>query len=201
MSGARLIFFIGLALGGALPAFSAPDLRGPEAFSGISDKGDRSRALFLEASKVMLHPRCKNCHPSGDSPTQGDEGRLHDPPVARGDHDQGIPALKCGSCHQDRNLELARVPGGSLWHLAPRSMAWAGRSPTAICEQLKDPHRNGGRALNEVVDHAAHDTQVGWAWHPGWGREPAPGTQERFGQLMAAWVETGAECPREGGKK
>jgi isoquinoline 1-oxidoreductase beta subunit len=40
-------------------------------FSVVSDKNDRSRALFLEASRVLLHPRCANCHPAGDVPLQG----------------------------------------------------------------------------------------------------------------------------------
>ena len=31
---------------------------------------------------------------------------------------------------------------------------------------------------------------------PGGTREPAPGTQEQFGALIAAWIETGAACPR-----
>jgi hypothetical protein len=180
------------------PPPSAPlaaELRGPEAFDGIADAADRSRALFLEASRVMLHPRCKNCHPAGDSPLQGDEGIVHDPPVARGPDDTGVPALRCDSCHQDKNLELARVPGAPSWHLAPRSMAWVDRSPGAICAALKDPVRNGKRTLEAIVDHAAHDTLVAWGWAPGHGRTPAPGTQARFGALVDAWVKTGAECP------
>jgi hypothetical protein len=42
---------------------------------------------------------------------------------------------------------------------------------------------------------AAHDDLVAWAWRPGEGREPAPGTQELFGQLIQAWIDTGAQCP------
>jgi hypothetical protein len=171
------------------------ELRGPEAFEGMANTADRSRALFLEASRVMLHPRCANCHPSGDSPLQGDESVLHDPPVDRGADDRGLPALRCDSCHQDQNLELARVPGAPHWHLAPRSMAWVGHSPGAICAQLKDPARNGGRTLAAIADHAAHDALVGWAWTPGHGRTPAPGSQARFGALVDAWAKTGAECP------
>jgi len=182
------------------PAPLAPvsaDLRGPEAFDAIGDPAERSRALFLEASRVMLHPRCANCHPAGDSPLQGDEGTLHDPPVARGPDDMGVAALRCDTCHQDRNLELARVPGAPAWHLAPLSMAWVGRTPGAICAQVKDPSRNGKRSLDAIVEHAAHDSLVAWAWAPGHGRTPAPGTQAGFGALVQAWVKTGAECPSE----
>jgi hypothetical protein len=180
-----------------LPKVGPAELRAPEVFGVIEDRADRSRALFLEASRVMLHPRCSNCHPDSDTPNQGNEARVHDPPAARGPEDRGVVSMECTSCHQDRNLELARVPGAPNWHLAPRSMAWVGRTPRALCEQLKDPARNGGRTLAKIVDHSAHDELVAWGWSPGAGREPAPGSQERFGQIVAAWVDTGAECPSE----
>jgi hypothetical protein len=180
-----------------LPPVGPSELRAPEAFGVITDRADRSRALFLEASRVLLHPRCANCHPNGDMPLQGIEGRVHEPPVQRGPEDRGVVGMECTSCHQDRNLELARVPGAPNWHLAPLSMAWVGHTPRAVCEQLKDPARNGGKTLAQIVEHNAHDELVGWGWRPGSGREPAPGTQERFGAIVAAWVETGAECPPE----
>jgi hypothetical protein len=180
-----------------LPQVAPNELRAPEAFGVITDRADRSRALFLEASRVMLHPRCANCHPDGDSPLQGMEWRLHDPPVVRGPEDRGVVGMECTSCHQDRNQALTRVPGAPNWHVAPRSMAWVGRSPRAVCEQLKDPSRNGGKSLAQIVEHNAHDALVGWGWTPGSGREPAPGSQERFGAIVAAWAETGAECPSE----
>jgi hypothetical protein len=175
-------------------------LRTVEAFGIISDRAERSRALFLEASRVFLHPRCANCHPDGDSPYQGMEGRPHDPPVLRGASDDGVVGMRCGSCHQERNLELARVPGAPHWQLAPRHMAWVGKSPRAICEQMKDPQRNGNRTLAKIVEHNARDELVGWGWKPGHDREPAPGTQQQLGRLVAAWVETGAECPPEGAR-
>ena len=31
---------------------------------------------------------------------------------------------------------------------------------------------------------------------PGEGRDPAPGTQAQLGELMQAWIDSGAECPR-----
>jgi len=179
-----------------LPARTrASELRAVEAFASIADRAMRSKALFLEASRVMLHPRCANCHPADDSPRQGDDGALHDPPVVRGEDDRGVTAMRCSACHQEANLELARVPGAREWRLAPKGMAWVGRSPASICAQVKDPARNGGRSLAKIVDHAANDPLVAWGWAPGHGRTPAPGDQERFGALVAAWVETGAACP------
>lgn len=180
-----------------LPPVGPAELRAPEVFQLITDRAERSRALFLEASRVMLHPRCANCHPDGDSPLQGDAWRVHEPPVVRGPEDRGVVGMECTSCHQDRNVELARVPGAPGWHLAPRSMAWVGRTPRAVCEQLKDPSRNGGKTLAQIVEHNTHDALVAWGWAPGAGREPAPGSQQLFGAIVAAWVETGAECPSE----
>ena len=147
---------------------------------------------------MLLHPRCANCHPDGDVPSQGMEALPHEPPVTRGPGDQGVVGMQCMSCHQNRNLEDARVPGAPAWHVAPREMAWVGKSPRYLCEQLKDRKRNGGKSLAQIVEHSAHDELVAWGWFPGHGREPAPGTQAQFGELVAAWVETGAECPDEG---
>jgi hypothetical protein len=175
-----------------------PSLKTVASFDAIADPHARSAALFLEASRVFFHPRCINCHPAGDSPAQITPDRPHDPPVTRGVDDRGVVGMRCTTCHQDHNLELSRVPGAPEWHLAPKTMAWVNHTPQQICEQMKDKKRNGGRTLAQIVEHNAHDQLVGWGWHPGHGREPAPGTQEQLGALMAAWVKTGAECPREG---
>jgi hypothetical protein len=177
-----------------LPAVNDGELRAPEVFAAYADETERSRALFVEASRVMLHPRCVNCHPSGDEPLQH-EGRPHDPPVTRGAEGKGVVGMECTGCHQDRNLELSRVPGAPDWHLAPLSMAWVGRDPASLCEQLKDPARNGNKSLEQIVEHSNHDALVAWGWAPGSSREPAPGSQAQFGALVAAWVDNGAACP------
>ncbi len=74
-------------------------------------------------------------------------------------------------------------------------MAWQGKSLSEICTQIKDPARNGGHSLAEIHEHMAKDPLVAWAWQPGHGRVPAPGTQEEFGELIEAWIATGAHCP------
>lgn len=181
----------------ALSAVARNELRAVGDFDRIADRAARSRALFLEASRVLTHPRCVNCHPDGDVPHQGMELALHDPPVQRGHEDRGVVGMECAGCHQDRNQALTRVPGAPSWQLAPIEMAWVGKSATSICQQLKDRSRNGGKSLAQIVAHSSHDQLVGWGWAPGSGREPAPGTQEQFGAIVAAWVETGAECPED----
>ena len=181
----------------AVPAARAQTtaLKSPADFAGIADTAERSRALFAEAGKVLQSPRCQNCHPVGERPTQGDDMHPHLPLVVRGQDDQGAIAMRCATCHQVANFQPAGVPGAPKWHMAPVEMAWQGKSLGAICEQIKDPARNGKRTLAQLHDHMAHDALVGWGWHPGGTRTPAPGTQKEFGELVAAWIQTGAACP------
>jgi hypothetical protein len=174
---------------------SSNELRRPEAFVSIGDRSARSRAMFEEAAKVITSGRCMNCHPAGDHPTQGNDIHLHLPPVTRG-------IGSCQGCHTEANYTLREkaasyqsIPGHPRWDLAPIEMAWQGKSIGAICQQIKDPSRNGGRSLALLQEHAAKDDLVAWGWHPGAGRDPAPGSQQIFGELIQAWIDTGAECP------
>jgi hypothetical protein len=50
---------------------------------GDADQAARSIALFREAGKVLQHPRCLNCHPASDHPSQTDAMRPHNPRVMR----------------------------------------------------------------------------------------------------------------------
>ena len=75
-------------------------------------------------------------------------------------------------------------------------MAWEGLTLAEICAQLKDPERNGGRSLDEIVGHFDDDKLVGWGWAPGEGRQPAPGSQEELAELIRAWADSGAACPQ-----
>jgi hypothetical protein len=170
-------------------------LAAPEGFAAIGDTATRSAALFVELGKVLTHPRCVNCHPAGDRPRQTDVSRLHQPPVERGVDGFGLAAMRCPICHQAANFEPGRVPGNPIWHLAPREMAWEGKTLGEICAQIKDPARNGGRSLEALAEHIGSDHLVGWAWAPGFGRRPAPGTQKEAGALVEAWAKTGAVCP------
>jgi hypothetical protein len=185
----------------AVQAQSPQDLSGPAAFQGISDRETRSRALFAEAARVLTHPRCMNCHPAGDVPTQANDRHEHFPPVTRGEAGTGGPATTCAACHRASNFTLhARasyqsIPGHPRWGLAPIEMAWQGKSLREICQQLKDPQRNGGRTLELLHEHLAKDDLVGWGWDPGVGREPAPGSQQILGELIRAWIDSGAACP------
>jgi hypothetical protein len=203
-----LVLAAGLALAGlALPYAtraqdSAAELKPASSFDRIADATARSIALFEEAGKVIEHPRCVNCHPAGDRPTQGMDMHPHEPPVFRGEADIGVPGMICTTCHGPQNVTIVgqaetirSLPGHPEWHVAPIEQAWQGKSLGEICEQIKDPARNGGKSLEAIVEHMAHDSLVGWGWAPGEGREPVPGTQAVFGELIRYWAETGAACP------
>ena len=177
------------------------DLRPLASFSGISEQAERSRALFNEIAKVVTHPRCMNCHPAGNHPLQGDDRHEHLPPVPRGDAGLGVAGLNCATCHTEKNFTLVgaatykSIPGHPRWQLAPIEMAWEGKSLGQICQQIKDPARNGGRTLALLQEHLAKDDLVAWGWAPGEGREPAPGNQQQLGELAQAWIDSGAQCP------
>ena len=194
----RCIIALSLMALVALPAL-AEDLAAPDSFAGIADEGDRSAAIFEEMGKVLQHPRCLNCHPVDGTPRQGDDLALHQPPVVRGAGGFGAAGMRCTTCHGSENVAYTgaegSMPGNAPWHLAPLSMGWIGLTLPEICAQIKDPARNGGLTLAELQEHNAEDGLVGWGWEPGEGRTPAPGSQERFGELTQAWIDAGAGCP------
>ena len=175
-------------------------LKTPSEFQSIADQRERSRAIFAEIGKVLTHPRCMNCHPAGEHPLQGADHHEHKPVVWRSD--TGSFGTPCGECHTEQNVTLHEaagyqsIPGHPRWGTAPLSMAWEGKSIGDICRQLKDTARNGGRDLALLQQHIATDDLVAWGWNPGPGREPAPGSQQAAGELVQAWIDSGAECPR-----
>src|SRR4030081_3607373 len=111
------LFVIVLAISAASLA-GAADLRAPDSFSSITNQSERSRALFVEAGRVLQHPRCLNCHPVGERPTQGNDTHPHAPLVVRGPDDKGAIGMRCTTCHQSTNYEPSGVPGHALWHVA-----------------------------------------------------------------------------------
>jgi hypothetical protein len=173
----------------------ASELRPASSFAGIADPRARSIALFDEAGKVLMHPRCVNCHPASERPLQTDRTRPHEPLVVRGADGHGAAGLACNTCHGNANYDPARVPGDPHWHLAPASMALEGRSIGQICEQIKDPSRNGNRDIPTILRHVAEDSLILWTWSPGAGRTPTPGRHAEFVALLQAWADAGAHCP------
>jgi hypothetical protein len=144
---------------------------------------------------VLRHPRCLNCHPSGDFPRQGDDRHRHRMLVTRGPDDHGNATLRCSTCHQTANSPAGLVPGAPHWGLAPRNMGWEGLSDADLCRALTDPARNRGRTVPALVEHMTGDALVQWAWQPG-ARSAPPVGQQEFHALVRRWAATGAACPQ-----
>ncbi len=157
-----------------------------------------AKAAFLAAYPVFMHPRCMNCHPSGDAPLQGDDSHPHTQNVQRGGAGMGKYALKCFDCHQLENVPGANMPPGAPnWHLPPPNMkmVFEGKSAGELCRQLKDPKLNGGRTVQRAIEHIKSDKLVMWGWAPGEGRRTPPMGHPEFSGKMQEWVAKGAACP------
>lgn len=156
------------------------------------------RAAFGEVHRVLTSPRCRNCHPSGDRPLQTDAGRPHAMNISRTSASAG---LGCATCHATRNSEETiggpGPPGAPNWGLPPAKtpMIFEGRTPRALCEQLRDPQQNGGRSLAELLHHVEHDPLVRWGWNPGGARTKPPLAHAAFVAAFARWVAGGGACP------
>lgn len=169
----------------------------PSAAAALSDKAN-SVAAFESIVVILRHPRCINCHSTGDFPRQGDDGHPHAMDVRRGPDGHGVTAEKCSTCHQDHNLGEEHLPPGTPnWHLPPADMPmiWQGLTDRQICEQLKDPSRNGHRSLAAIEEHMITDKLVGWGWEPGPGRDPVPMPKPEFAARVKTWITGGAGCP------
>jgi cytochrome c5 len=192
----RLLLLLAAAFLGAV-AFSIRPERAAVAQRPQKDDAG-ARAAFLDVYKVLMHPRCMNCHPSGDSPLQGDDSHVHVQNVKRGADGKGKYALKCANCHQDTNLSGANMPPGNPnWHLPIKDMplVFQGKNPRELADQLKDPKRNGGKTLEQLVEHVTNDKLVLWGWEPGDGRTKPPLSHEEFVKKFREWVEKGAASP------
>ncbi|MBC7371212.1 MAG: Isoquinoline 1-oxidoreductase subunit [Bdellovibrionaceae bacterium] len=189
----KMIFCCGIFLSGTVLA--AP----LKAEAKALGQKESSLQFFNQAAAVFQHPRCINCHPSGEQPHQGMDQHVHIMNVQRGVGDNGAVGMKCATCHGNENNKYSGVPGAPHWQLAPKEMAWEGLSKGDLCRKLKDPKNPGmfagGKTKEEFIKHNAEDKLVGWGWNPGTEREPAPMNQKKFGQIIAKWINTGAECP------
>ena len=157
-----------------------------------------SVAAFKEVYKVLMSPRCMNCHPSGDVPLQGDDSHLHTMLPLRSNDGKGVYAMKCSNCHQPTNLEgLGKPPGNPNWHLPPANMkmVFEGKTPHQLAEQLVNPKTNGSKTLQQLIEHA-DDGLVKAGWNPGEGRSVPPLSHEEFKKAWITWIEKGAYAPK-----
>jgi hypothetical protein len=168
---------------------------------GMSSRRDdaASRAAFLAAYPVFMHPRCLNCHPAGDVPLQGEDSHPHFQNVKRGPDGKGLYAVKCKNCHQDKNLPGENMPPGHPeWHLPPANMrmVFEGKSAAELARQLKDPKQNGGKTLDDIIYHVTYDSLViESGWNPAQGKSKPPLNHAEFAKKMREWADKGAAVP------
>ncbi|OPY89174.1 MAG: hypothetical protein A4E73_03193 [Syntrophaceae bacterium PtaU1.Bin231] len=165
--------------------------------AGADDKDSAdAKKAFAEAAEVLLHPRCVNCHPTGDAPRIREDSQPHAFNVKRGPDGKGAGALKCAMCHRDAN-QTGGPPGVPNWHMPPENMpmVFQGRTPGELCRQLKDPKQNGGRTGEAVIGHIDRDPLVLWGWNPGEGRAVPKMSHKAFSDKLHEWLKKGAACP------
>lgn len=162
-------------------------------------------AAFETVRTVLQSPRCQNCHPAIDRPLQGDLSLIHSMNVQRGPDGHGLAGARCSTCHGKANPPASygphQPPGVSTdWHLPKpeTKMVFVGRSSRELCEQLKDPARNGGADLPALLKHVSSDPLVLWGWNPGFGRKPVAVPHAEFVAAFKRWADAGGPCPADG---
>jgi mono/diheme cytochrome c family protein len=152
---------------------------------------------FMQVYKVLMSPRCMNCHPAGDVPLQGDNNHPHTMSPHRGTEGKGLYAMKCSNCHQPQNTAgLHAPPGNPKWGLPPADMkmVFQGKTPHELAKQIMDPEKNGHKDVKQLLEHAS-DTLVKWGWTPGDGRTLPPLTYNEFHKAWSTWLKKGAYAP------
>lgn len=163
-----------------------------------ADKTAAGKRAFVDVARVLQSPRCMNCHPAGDRPLQTDKSRPHAMNISRTSIASGVA---CSTCHQTRNSEVLGIfagpPGAPNWNLpaADMPLVFQGKTVTALCEQLKDPARNGHKTLAQLLEHVSHDPLVLWGWKPGGKRTTPPLPHAKFVAAFATWVAGDGACP------
>lgn len=162
---------------------------------------DPGLVAWEQVRGVLQHPRCQNCHPSDDVPLQGDASLPHAQNVQRGPEGRGMIGMECVTCHGPSNLPAAygeHVPPGIAtgWRMPKPELklAFVGLTSAALCDQLKDPARNGGLDA-AALRHHLDDPLVVWGWDPGLGRAPVPMPRDAFLATWDAWAAAGSPCP------
>lgn len=175
---------------------NAADVAG---YKNVNTDSAESAQAFLQVYKVLMSPRCMNCHPAGDQPLQGDDSRAHTMKVQRGKDGKGIYAAKCSNCHQPENTPgLHTPPGNPKWHLPPADMkmVFQGRTPHQLALQIMDYNKNGHKNKKQLLEHA-RDTLVKAGWNMGEGRTPPPLSYDAFLKVWDTWIQKGGYAPKQ----
>ena len=158
-------------------------------------------ASFEVVRSVLQSPRCQNCHPAGDAPLQGEEGRVHAMNVQRGPEGKGRVGETCTTCHGPANPPSnygAHIPPGveDGWRMPKpeEKLVFVGVPAGELCRRLIDPAHNGGKDKAALRAHL--DTPlVTWGWNPGFGRAPVAVPREKFLAAWQTWSDGDMPCP------
>lgn len=156
-----------------------------------------SVTAFEKVYKVLMSPRCMNCHPAGDIPLQGDDSHLHAMSPVRGHDGKGLYSMKCSNCHQPTNSPgLNTPPGNPKWALPPADMkmVFEGKSARELALQIMDYNKNGHKTRAQLIEHA-RDTLVKAGWNMGEGRKPPPVPYNEFVAAWDEWINKGGIAP------
>ena len=199
-----VVLVVAVGTAGTLWAASeSPNVKFPEPGTVEPSAG---LAAFERIYEVASHPRCSNCHvgesgiPMWSGPSYG-ETRPHGMKIQAGESRIGAEFLTCGTCHvnspRPQIVPHAAPRADGNWQLAPAGAGWFGKPSNWICEQLRDPARNGGMDYQKLANHAGHDAVLQWAWSPGPGRESAPYSVEEHTMDIHMWGAAGQPCPED----
>jgi len=193
------ILYVVIFLAIGILSFSFANQSG-EDYADEALTSDTSTEPFDKMMSVLMHKRCVNCHPAGDIPLQGEDSHLHNFDIKRGQKDHGLAGYQCGTCHQEENNDYSGVPGAPEWAVAPKEMAWEGKTRVEIATQMMDPARNGNRSHAEILKHLTEHKLVLWAWDPGVDaegtpREKPPVPKDEYIAAVKEWIDAGAVIP------
>lgn len=179
--------------------------KGGDDFTGADsvyhiEKKDSTESVkaFMKVYKVLMSPRCMNCHPAGDAPLQGDDSHIHTMNVQRGKDGTGLYAVKCSNCHQPANIAGSHTPPGNpKWKLPPADMkmVFQGKTPRQLAKQIMNYNQNGHKNKEQLLEHA-RDTLVKAGWNMGEGRIPPPMAYEAFVAAWDKWINNGGYAPK-----
>ena len=107
--------------------------------------------------------------------------------------------MTCANCHHQRSVAGQGTPPGvkgDTWRMAPRHMAFQGKSARQLALLFKNPRRSfmDGHAL---LQHAEEDALLKTAWTGAGGREKPPHSHEDFFVAFYTWIEAGMPVPEE----
>jgi mono/diheme cytochrome c family protein len=168
---------------------------------------DSPRDAFAYIYKVATHPRCVNCHGTGEGaasrPLVGDAMEPHPMNVTISHNPPQSLGIECGTCHGDRNLpERGTPPGASntrmslawqmprddamrVWPILTARALSEGQKQAALCRTWNRFLTTRGQA--EFRHHIADDPLIEWALTPSPARAAA-GEPRRLGEAVDTWI-------------